>query len=127
VRPVQRLFACVLVLLVIGESSGVARAFGLSSDVTCCCGTHASARPCGCRACPAAPHRHRLAAEGDQLTATHDCDGGGHAAAPGVLAVRALPPTLVAVVDLPALVGLIARATPLCRAGRAVDVGRPPP
>ncbi|HEX6839787.1 MAG TPA: hypothetical protein VF334_24595 [Polyangia bacterium] len=124
---VRRVLVCLLVLVVVGETSGVARAFGPGATVHCCCGAHASARPCPCPDCPVtlrrAP-RHDLGAA--QLTPPRDCDGAG-AGDPGVLHVVALAPHARFAVAIPAPAGALAFAAPSPLAGRAVDVGRPPP
>ncbi|HSN31816.1 MAG TPA: hypothetical protein VLU41_03960 [Ideonella sp.] len=126
-RLVRRTLVVLLVLVVVGETSGVARAFGPSATVHCCCGVHASARPCRCPDCPVALRRalrHDLGAA--QLLATHDCDGndGGD---PGVLHVVAIAPRVPAAAAAPSPMDALAFAAPSPLRGRAVDVGRPPP
>lgn len=119
------MFACLLVLVVAVETSGLARAIGPSATVHCCCGPHASARPCDCPDCPATLRRaahHDLGAA--RLTADH-CDG--HSASePGVLRVLAVVTPLV-LLAAPELRGFFAFAPPSPLGGRAVDIGRPPP
>jgi hypothetical protein len=128
VRLVRRVLVCLLVLVVLGETSGVARAIGPTETVHCCCGSHAAARPCPCPDCPvtlrrAAPHD----IGNPQLTAARDCSGGGDAGDPGVLAVRAIAPALFSALAAPhpRRFAYVAVASPFRT--RAVDIGRPPP
>ena len=126
-QSVRRVLVCLLVLVVVGETSGVARAYGPGATVHCCCGAHASARPCPCPDCPVtlrrAP-RHDVGAA--QLTAPRDCDGAS-AGDPGVLHVVAIAPHARVAVAILAPAGALAFAAPSPLSGRAVDVGRPPP
>jgi hypothetical protein len=123
-RLVRRLLACVLLLLVVGETSGVARAFGPGSTVRCCCGPHASARPCPCPDCPVMrlrAHRHEAsaAALGRNCSGPRDDD-------PGILSIVALavtPPALA--VDRIGVAFALASA-PAPRV-RWLDAARPPP
>ena len=123
----RRTFALLLVLVVVGETSGVARAYGPGATVHCCCGAHASARPCPCPDCPVtlrrAP-RHDIGAA--QLSAARECDG-ADAGDPGTLHVLAIAPPVRFAVATPAPTGALAFAAPSPLRGRAVDVGRPPP
>ncbi len=125
--PLRRLFVCLLALVVIGETSGVARAFGPGATVHCCCGAHASARPCPCPECPVTLRRAPRHDLGDaRLTAPPDCDG-ADAGDPGVLHVVAVAPAPLPAVAAPAPSPRLAFAAPSRLFGRAVDVGRPPP
>ena len=126
-RLVRRLLVCLLVLVVVGETSGVARAFGPGATVHCCCGAHASARPCPCPDCPVALRRAARHDIGDaRLAAAHDCSGASaeEAGVLSVLAVAPRAPLAVATID-PVRLAYTATASPL--RSRAVDVGRPPP
>jgi hypothetical protein len=127
VERMRRLLVCLLVFVVIGETSGVARAFGPGATVHCCCGAHASARPGPCPDCPVtlrrAP-RHDIGAA--QLTAAPDCTG-ADAGDPGVLHVVAIAPPAPLAVANRAPATALAFAAPSPLRGRAVDVGRPPP
>jgi hypothetical protein len=127
VRLVRRLFVLLLVIVVVGETSGVARAFGPGSSVHCCCGTHAAARPCPCPDCPVTLHRaapHDIGAA--TLAAGRDCNGAA-ADEVGVLTVLAIAPHALYPFAAPAAVGAAFFAPPSPLRGRAVDVGRPPP
>lgn len=123
----RRVLVCLLVLAFVGESSGVARAFGPGATVHCCCGAHAAARPCPCPDCPVtlrrAP-RHNLGAP--QFTAAPDCDGSG-ARDPGILHVVAVAPHARVAVAVPSPIAVLAFAAPSPLRTRAVDIGRPPP
>ncbi|HEY1585947.1 MAG TPA: hypothetical protein VGH63_09690 [Polyangia bacterium] len=126
-RLVRRTLVLLLVLVVVVETSGVARAIGPGETVHCCCGSHAAARPCPCPDCPvtlrrAAPHDIGAA----QLSAAHDCSG-GDAGDPGVLAVRAIAPILALAVAAPRprRFAYVVASAPVRT--RAVDIGRPPP
>jgi hypothetical protein len=123
----RRILACLLALIVLGELSGVARAFGPGATVHCCCGAHASARPCPCPDCPAgvgrAGRRHRPATP--PVLDGRNCDG-SHADDAGVLQVLAALPALPMLAALP-----VRRRDdlpiPLALHGRAPDPTRPPP
>ena len=122
----RRLLAGLLVLLVVGETSGIARAFGPGAIVHCCCGDHQSARPCPCPDCPvllrrAHDHRHHDA----RLMTARDCSGAS-VDDPGVLRVVA------AALAVPSLTSPSPRlaadfAAPRALADRATDPARPPP
>lgn len=126
--PAARLgLSLLLSLLVVGESAGVARAMGLGSTVSCCCGRHVIARPCPCSTCPA---RRRL---------VESSDGHAHASAAvipvgtcmpsseaGVLAVLATP-TIAPAFFVPRLVAELALETPLALRSIAIETARPPP
>jgi hypothetical protein len=123
----RRAVACVLALLVLGEVSGVARAYGPGSSVHCCCGEHASARPCPCAACPSRRVRSAggVAPVQSCLGAGRDCHGAS-ADDPGVLLMLAAlssPPALAASVDG----GRLELPAPRRLVGRALDLRRPPP
>jgi hypothetical protein len=53
----RRALALLLAGLVLVEGGGAARAIAAAGEVRCCCGAHSFARPCRCRACPAARRR----------------------------------------------------------------------
>src|SRR4051812_36518695 len=111
-RLVRRVLALLLVLAVIGETSGVARAFGPGSTVHCCCGTHASARPCPCPDCPVTLHRAAPHDIGDaQLAAGRDCNGSTSDDA-GVLSVLAVVADTMFAVAAPAFSGAAYVAPP---------------
>jgi hypothetical protein len=123
----RRAVACVLALLVLGEVSGVARAYGPGSSVHCCCGEHAAARPCPCAACLS-----RRVRSADGAAPAHSCLGAGRdchgvsADDPGVLLVLAAlssPPALAVRADG----GRLELSVPRRLRGRAVDLRRPPP
>lgn len=123
----RRVLVCLLAVIVLGETSGVARAYGPGATVHCCCGAHASARPCPCPDCPVtlrrAP-RHDIGAA--QLAAAPDCDGSAlHD--PGILHLVALASHAPFSVAAPAPHGALAFAAPSALCSRAVDIGRPPP
>ena len=121
------MLVCLLVLVVVGETSGIARAIGPGETVHCCCGAHAAARPCPCPDCPVTLRRarpHNLGAA--QLTAARDCSG-GDAADPGVLAVRATAPEGVFAIAAPHPRRFAYAVATSPFGTRAVDVGRPPP
>jgi hypothetical protein len=127
VRLVRRVLVCLLVLVVLGETSGVARAIGPNETVHCCCGSHAAARPCPCPDCPvtlrrAAPHDIGAA----QFIAAHDCTG-GDPGDPGVLAIRAVSPDRSHPIAAPHPHRLAYVAVTSPFRTRAVDIGRPPP
>jgi hypothetical protein len=126
VRLLRRLFACALVLLVLGEASGVARAFGPGSTVRCCCGPHAAARPCPCPDCPVTRLRKPRHADEARLTADHNC-AGTTVDDPGILQVLAVVAPPLAPLAAPQPRGTIASSTPQPLRTRAVDIGRPPP
>jgi hypothetical protein len=127
VRLVRRVLVLLLVLVVVGETSGVARAFGPGSSVHCCCGTHAAARPCPCPDCPVTLHRAPTRDEGDaRLAAGRDCDGAS-ADDVGVLRVLAVAPRTIFAFAAPDPIGAADVTAPTPLRGRAVDVGRPPP
>jgi hypothetical protein len=127
VRLAHRLLAVAIVLLLAGESSGLARAFGPGSSITCCCGPHSTARPCRCPDCPVSTRRTLHAAPpGDHLFADHGCDGAG-ADDPGVLTVLALPLTTPPATAGPRFAGVVATPALVIRSGRALEVDRPPP
>jgi hypothetical protein len=124
---VRRLLACLLALLIVGEVSGVARAYGPGSSVHCCCGAHLSARPCPCGACPSKRVR---SAEG--AAPAHSCLGvgrdcnGASLDDPGVLVMLAAlpsPPSLAARTDG----GRLDFAAPARPTERALEPRRPPP
>jgi hypothetical protein len=121
----RRVLACLLTLLVLGEVSGVARAFGPGATVHCCCGAHMSARPCPCPDCPAARVRLPHKREAARLDAARNCDGAS-ADDPGVLQVlAALPsPPAIVVTSTRAAVALVA---PTRLRSRTLDPTRPPP
>ncbi|MCA1664522.1 MAG: hypothetical protein LC659_09670 [Myxococcales bacterium] len=126
-RLVRRVLVCLLVLVLVGETSGVARAIGPGTIVRCCCGAHATARPCPCPDCPVTLRRaaqHDVGAA--RLTAAHDCSG-ADAGDPGVLAVRAIAPASRDFVTAPhpRRFAYVFVASPVRT--RAVDIGRPPP
>ena len=124
---VRRVLVCALALLIVGEVSGVARAYGPGSSVHCCCGAHLSARPCPCAACPS-----RRVRSADKTGPTHSCLGVGRDCSgtslddPGVLVMlAALPsPPSLAVGDQ---VGRLVLAAPPRPGERALDPRRPPP
>jgi hypothetical protein len=123
----RRAFACVLALVLLGEVSGVARAFGPGASVRCCCGAHASARPCPCPDCPAGRVRSAKGAAPRHscLGAGRHCDGSS-ADDPGVLLMLAAlpaPPALAAAAGA----GRLDFAAPLPPRGRGLDPRRPPP
>ncbi|MCU1278854.1 MAG: hypothetical protein JWM53_2400 [bacterium] len=116
-----------LALVVVGESSGVARAFGPGSTVHCCCGTHSAARPCPCPDCPVTLHRATPHDVGDaRLAAGRDCNGSS-ADEVGVLGMLAVAPHAIFAALAPDAIGAAHVAAPSPLHGRAVDVGRPPP
>ena len=126
-RLVRRVLVLLLVVVVLGEASGVARAFGPGSSVHCCCGTHSAARPCPCPDCPVTLHRAAPRDVGDaRLAAGHDCNGSA-ADEVGVLTMLAVAPHTMLAVAAPAPIGAAHVAAPTPLVGRAVDVGRPPP
>lgn len=123
----RRLFACVLVLALLGETSGVARAYGPGAWVHCCCGIHSSARPCRCDTCPVAKLRTPAVEHDDgRVAGARHCDG-SVAGDPGVLRVVATLTELPAPPSLPLSLAATFFAEPTPLRGRAVDVGRPPP
>lgn len=126
----RRVLVCALVLLVIGETSGVARAFAPGATVPCCCGAHSAARPCPCPDCPVSLHRPPRDDHGQRaqvrLAAGRDCEGAA-ADEPGLLTVVALAALEPTSVWAPRAVRRLGYAAPLPLHGRAVDVGRPPP
>ncbi|HEX9100948.1 MAG TPA: hypothetical protein VF997_02025 [Polyangia bacterium] len=123
----RRVLVCLLVFVVVGETSGVARALGPGATVHCCCGAHASARPCPCPDCPVTLRRAPRHDVGDaRLGAAHDC-AGATAGDPGVLHVVAIAPRARLAVASSPPTGRLAFAAPSPLRGRAVDVGRPPP
>jgi hypothetical protein len=113
-----------LLVLLVGETSGVARAFGPGSTVRCCCGPHASARPCPCPDCPvmrlrAHEHEAWAAAVGPNCSGARDED-------PGILSIVALalaPPALAIHTTAVSL----AFASPLAPRTRPLEADRPPP
>ena len=126
-RLAYRFLAVAIVLLLVGESSGLARAFGPGSTIDCCCGPHSTARPCRCPDCPVSSRRTLHAAPaGDHLFADHGCDGAGADEA-GVLSVLALPFAPPPATAAPRVAGFVAALPVLIRSGRALEVDRPPP
>jgi len=125
-RALRSLLACALALLLVGEASGVARAFGRGASVACCCGAHFAARPCPCPDCPSSTQRALTRApSGARVDAGHACDGAGSDPA-GVLQVLATLPAAPALAAAPAARPsvLVRRAEPR---GRIVELDRPPP
>jgi len=125
----RRLLACLLSLLVLIETGGIARALGHAS-VSCCCGEHARARPCQCKACPVARSQSRAAlaaraAIGDRLSASRACTGGDDEA--GVLVPLAIAPANVLAVAAPAPAGRLFARPSRPFAERVLEAGRPPP
>ncbi len=125
-RLAPRIFACLLVVVVAVETSGVARAIGPAATVHCCCGAHASARPCPCPDCPVTLRRAAPKDVGDaRIAADPGCDG--HSAAdPGVLTVLAVVAPLIAVV-VPEPRAFVASYSRSSLHTRTLDVARPPP
>jgi len=122
-RVLLRVFSLLLIGLFVVETAGVARAFGRGSLTQCCCGAHATARPCHCRSCPA--KRHRRAPEGP---ARLGADGGCHESlvVDGTmvpLALRVAPPSL----PMPARAEVRFVAAPLVVLGHVEESLRPPP
>jgi hypothetical protein len=127
VRLAYRALAIAIVLLLVGESSGLARAFGRGSTIDCCCGPHSTARPCRCPDCPVSARRTlRAAPAGDHLLADHGCDGAGADEA-GVLTVLALPLGAPPATAGPRFAGFVTAPSVLVRSGRALELDRPPP
>jgi hypothetical protein len=123
----RRVLVLLLVLVVVGETSGVARAFGPGSSVHCCCGTHSAARPCPCPDCPVTLHRAPPSDAGDaRVAAGRDCNGASSDDV-GVLTVLAVAPRMIFAVAAPNPIGAAHVDAPTPLRGRAVDVGRPPP
>jgi hypothetical protein len=124
----RRVLACLLALLVLGEVSGVARAFGPGATVHCCCGGHASARPCPCPDCPAAvvraPRAHGAPAQA-RLDG-RNCDGSSTTDDPGVLRVLAALPALSELSPAPVR-GVVDFVPPVALSDRSPDPSRPPP
>jgi hypothetical protein len=102
---VRRALAVLLAALVLVEAGGAARAIAAAGDVRCCCGAHSFARPCRCRACPAA--RGRTEHHHDETPAAPVLapDGACHLAPDGdalvPLALFAPLPSLAAVAVTP--------------------------
>lgn len=126
-QPIGRLLVCLLLIVFVGETSGVARAFGAAATVRCCCGAHASARPCPCPDCPvtlrrAAPHDLGSA----RFAAAAGCAGSAGDDI-GLLRVAAVAPRAPFVLGRPAALVMRPVAASSVLRTRAVDVGRPPP
>jgi len=124
---VRQLIVALLVVLLVAESSGVARAFGPGSIVTCCCGPHSAARRCKCLHCPVAQrddHDHDHERGGARIAAAQDCDG--NAPEEAVLDVEALLITPIAV-PTPAAMSLRATWSLPELADRLTEPTRPPP
>lgn len=120
----RRLVAGLLVLLVVGETSGIARAFGPGATIHCCCGDHSVARPCPCPDCPVLlrrAHSHQDA----RVVAARDCTGSS-VDDPGVLQVVAVA---LALPSLPSLAPAVAVrwTAPRAPSDRLPDSARPPP
>lgn len=123
----RRALVCLLVVALVGETSGVARAFGPGATVHCCCGAHASARPCPCPDCPVTLRRapaHDVGAS--QLAAARECDG-ADAGDPGVLHVVAVSPRAPSSIAAPPPTGALDSFAPSALRTRSVDPTRPPP
>lgn len=122
----RRVLVCLLALVVLGETSGVARAFGPGAIVHCCCGAHSTARPCPCPDCPVTLRRERPRDAGpSQLAAAHGCDG-ADASDPGVLHVVAVAPDLPAAVAAPSPTSTLRWPSPALLQTRSLDTNRPP-
>jgi len=120
----RRLLACLLTVLVLLETGGVARAIA-GADIACCCGHHSAARKCGCKSCPIVKRRAPRELIGDQLDSARDCQGGSSDQA------LVLQVTALVVVAAPLLAPRPIRA-PLGLAlvipeGRRTGADRPPP
>lgn len=127
VRRSRALFACLLALVLLGESSGLARAFGPGTSVRCCCGEHQVARPCHCPSCPATrSERTSLQPEEQHLCAGRDCNGDS-LNDPGVLRVLAPALERAALVFVPLASAHEMPAAPLPLRGRILELNRPPP
>ena len=123
----RRALVCLLVLALVGETSGVARAFGPGATVRCCCGAHASARPCPCPDCPVTLRRAPARNAGpSHIGAARACDG-ADAGDPGVLHVVAVSPRAPFSIAAPFATGALASFAPSPLRTRALDPTRPPP
>ena len=69
------------ILVVVFETTGVARALDRGPVVTCCCGSHTVDHPCGCRTCPAGRAR-RVAAPAGSTGAANELDSEPDSATP---------------------------------------------
>lgn len=121
----RRLTAALLCALVLVEGAGVARGFGRGTQVRCCCGTHASARRCKCKACPIAMRREGRVPAHDGLAAGQSCAEQGDEAVLAVVALPARPFGIVLVAPPPARAERH-RIGPPPR-GHALELPRPPP
>lgn len=123
-RRARQIGVLFIVALLVVETAGVARAFGRGARVSCCCGTHATARPCKCKRCPAARQHARDDGGGDRLAAGRDCDGdvvGDEVLKPLAVVTRPLWPRLRRPGRrLPARV-------PAAPTVRLIEAERPPP
>lgn len=114
-----------LAALVLLEGSGVARAFGHTASVQCCCGNHAKARPCGCRSCPAKRGRADDASA-PELSEAAPCSGGAIEDG-AILQVVAEPPAPAPLLSPAPPAGALAFAALAPPSSRALDPVRPPP
>jgi hypothetical protein len=115
----------VVAMLIVAESAGAAQAFGVDSEVHCCCGPHSAARQCRCGSCPVSqrrkPHRgtlSQLQSGGSECHPHGDGDGRLVLLSDGVFLPSApLPPTARRILERP----------PAPLSDRATDGERPPP
>jgi hypothetical protein len=91
VRPAIAILLC---LLMVGESAGAARAFGIAATVHCCCGSHFGARRCKCPSCPAVKKKKSATTR-----VTSDCARGGDEGRLEIVAVPCAQPRLSVVVS----------------------------
>jgi len=118
------LLALLVSLLVVVESAGVARAIGLGSTVSCCCGRHSIARPCNCLRCPSklrhaeAHHDH-----GATVVALGQCTPSTEEGALLVVATVVAAPSL----PVPVALGELTRLAIAAPRSVQPEPARPPP
>lgn len=123
-RFLRRALAILVAILIVAESAGAAQAFGLDSEVHCCCGPHSVARKCRCGSCPVSKRRKSDRGKLSHLQSGGDCHP--HGDSDGRL-VPLSDGAFLPAAPLPPPARPL-RVPPLSRlVSRAADGERPPP
>jgi hypothetical protein len=120
----RRALAIVVAMLIVAESAGAAQAFGVDTEVHCCCGPHSAARKCRCSSCPVSKRHKSHSGKLSQLQSGGDChphgDGDGRL-------VPLSDGVFVPIAPLPPLARSLRAPLPPELSSRAADGERPPP